>query len=243
VLFLSLPRKWLLPLSLFIIVAYSLLFPWLDYEKGWNWTTLAYSDFFTLEGFFRNLFLNGFHPVFPWLAFLVAGIWVGGINFKDLKTRKTVLLISLLIYLTFKGISYLLVSTLSTVSPNEIEEISFVFGTSPMPPLFFYMITASSLAIVILTLSIYIAEKFTHTLFVRQLSSMGQLALSNYFLHVIIGMLAIEVFFGQLEQAFSIEFTVIYASGFSLLLLLFSYLWRKKFKRGPLEYIMRRITG
>jgi len=108
--------------------------------------------------------------------------------------------------------------------------------------MFFYMITASSLAVFTISLSVYFSSKLSHTLFVKQIVSTGQLALSNYFFHVILGMLSIELIFGKLEHAFSIEFTVVYALVFSTLLVVFSHLWLKKFKRGPLEYIMRKFT-
>ena len=46
----------------------------LDYNQGWNWESLTYSDFWTPAGFVRNLFFNGWHPVFPWVGFLFYGI-------------------------------------------------------------------------------------------------------------------------------------------------------------------------
>ncbi len=243
VLFLSSNRIVLQSVSAILIIGYSILLLFFNYETGWNWTTLEYTDFFTLQGFFRNLFFNGFHPVIPWLAFLLTGIWVGRINFIDLKVRKKVLFISLSIYVLFKAISMVTVSALSALSPSEATDIEYAFGTSPMPPLFFYMVTASSLAVFIISLSIYIAEKYSNTLLIKQMVSTGQLALTNYFFHVIIGMLGIQLFFGKLEHAFSIEFMVAYASVFSVVLIVFSHYWRRRFKRGPLEFLMRKITG
>jgi uncharacterized membrane protein YeiB len=243
VIFLGVNRRWLIIVSLLLIGGYTFLFPAINYEKGWNWTTLEYTDFFTIHGFFRNLFINGFHPVIPWVAFLLTGLWIGRINFRDKKVRKKVLLISIAIFITFKGISMVLVNILSTLSPSDITEIEYAFGTTPMPPLFFYMITASSLSVFIITLSIYITEKFSNTLIIKQMVSAGQLALSNYFFHVIIGMLGVQLFFGKLEQAFSIEFTLAYACVFNILSVVFSYFWRKRFERGPLEFVMRKITG
>jgi uncharacterized membrane protein YeiB len=218
------------------------MFPLINYEKGWDWNTLEYINFFTIEGFFRNLFINGFHPVIPWVAFLLTGIWVGRIDFKDKKVRKKVLIISIALYAIFKIISVVLVHVFSGLSPNETSEIEYALGTSPMPPLFFYMVTASSLAVFMITLSIYITEKFADTLLIKQMVSAGQLALSNYFFHVVIGMLGVQLFFGKLEHAFSMEFTVAYACIFNILSVVFSYYWRKRFNRGPLEYLMRKIT-
>ncbi len=243
VLFLSFSREWLQTISLLIIISYAFLMLFFNYETGWNWSNLEYIDFFTINGFFRNLFLNGFHPVIPWFAFLLTGIWVGRINFSDAKKRKKVAIISLIIFIVFKSISMVLVEVLSKLSPSEATDIEYLLGTSPMPPLFFYMITASSLALFFISFSVYVTEKFQKHLFVEQLVSTGKLALSNYFFHVIIGMLAIELFFGKLEYAFSIEFTFIYAILFNVLIIVFSHLWLKKFRQGPLEYLMRKITG
>lgn len=243
VVFLSVPRKWLVLISLVLIIGYSFLLHIFDYEKGWKWSTLEYIDFFSLEGFFRNLFFNGFHPVIPWVAFLFTGIWIGRINFRDLEKRRKVMLFSLSIYIIFKGLSMILVDTFTALSPAEASEIGYIFGTTPMPPMFFYMMTASSLAVFIITVSIYMAEKFANTLFVKQIVNTGQLALSNYIFHVVIGMLGVWLIFGELEQAFSIQFTVAYACIFNVLSVVFSHHWRSKFDRGPLEILMRKITG
>ncbi|TXE15332.1 DUF418 domain-containing protein [Psychroserpens burtonensis] len=243
VLFLSVSRKWLLIISFLLIIAYSASVLFFNYDTGWDWNTLEYTDFFTVNGFFRNLFLNGFHPVFPWIAFLLTGIWIGKLNFNNTKIRKRVTLFSFTLFVVFKSISIFLIDALNQLWLTQASDITHLLGTTPMPPLFFYMITASSLAVFIISISIYICNKLSHTLFIKQMVSTGQLSLSNYFFHVIIGMLAIKLFFKKLEAAFSIEFTVVYAIVFSVVIIFFSHIWRMKFKKGPLEYIMRKITG
>jgi len=65
-------RGLLISTGLIIAVSLMMLFG-LNYEAGWNWETLEYTDFWTPQGFLRNLFSNGWHPVFPWLAFLACG--------------------------------------------------------------------------------------------------------------------------------------------------------------------------
>jgi len=243
ILFLAVPRKWLIALSLIIVCAYSLLFPAFNYDKNWDWSTMTYAGFFTFPGFFKNLFINGFHPVFPWIAFLLTGIWIGRINLKDKKTRKKVLFVSLVIFIIFKGISMFYIHILVKYFPSAAAEISGIFGTAPMPPLFFYMLTAVSFAVFIISLSVYITETFGDTLLVRQMVNTGQLALSNYFFHVVVGMLFVKLVFGKVEQVFSFDFTIAYACFYCALAVFLSHFWRNKFSRGPLEYIMRKITG
>jgi len=243
VLFLSVSRKWLLTISFLLIIAYSVSMLSFNYDAGWNWNTLEYTDFFNVNRFFRNFFLNGSHPVCPWISFLLTGIWIGRINFNETKIRKRVTLFSLTLFIVFKSISIFLIGTLNQLSPTEASDITYLLRTTPIPPSFFYMITACSSAVFIISISMYISTKLSHTLFIKQMVSTGQLSLSNYFLHVIIGMLAIKLFFRKLEFAFSIEFTLVYAIFFSIVIIFFSHIWCMKFKHGPLEYIMRKITG
>ena len=51
--------------------------PFWNYEIGWNFETLEYQGFWTINGFIRNLFFNGFHPVIPWTSFMLFGYWFG----------------------------------------------------------------------------------------------------------------------------------------------------------------------
>ncbi|MEL0088033.1 MAG: heparan-alpha-glucosaminide N-acetyltransferase domain-containing protein, partial [Halieaceae bacterium] len=55
-------------------IAFLVMMLSIDYESGWNFEELTYSGFWTIDGFIRNLFFNGFHPVFPWLGFFLLGI-------------------------------------------------------------------------------------------------------------------------------------------------------------------------
>ncbi len=48
---------------------------WSDFE-GWS-MALEYGEFWEFEGQARNLFYNGWHPVFPWLGFFIVGLLVG----------------------------------------------------------------------------------------------------------------------------------------------------------------------
>ena len=55
----------------------------LDYSQGWDSTYNIYKDFFTLEGFSRHLFFNGYHPVFPWFAFILLGLYLSRKDFTE----------------------------------------------------------------------------------------------------------------------------------------------------------------
>ncbi|MCR9099402.1 MAG: heparan-alpha-glucosaminide N-acetyltransferase domain-containing protein [bacterium] len=243
VLLLAASTRLLQGISLLIVLSYMLLLVVFDYEAGWNWSTLEYEGFLTPSGFFRHLFFNGFHPVFPWVAFLLTGIWVGRINLRDQKKRTRLAIRSLLTFIVFTSLSAFLKSQTSHFPAPEAEALNSLLGTGPMPPTLFYMFSAGGLSVFLIIVSVQVCFSFPEPRWIGYLVSTGQLALSNYFFHVVIGMVAIELLFGRLEQAFSVEFAFGYALAFSVLLVWFSHRWRKKYKRGPLEALMRRVTG
>ncbi len=241
--FLNVHHTYLQIVSLLLIFTYPVLLFFFDYETGWDWHTLTYTDFFTIQGFFRNLLFNGFHPILPWSAFLLIGIWLGRLNLRDKQVRLQLELTSLLVFIVFQSISSLLISNFSKSAHVAPEDLKAIIGTSPMPPLIFYMLTASAASIFVITVSIWFTEKFPKLLPTQLLVDTGRLALSNYFFHIVIGMLTIEVSLGRLERAFSVQFSFYYALFFSSLTIVFSHFWSRKFKQGPLEYLMRKITG
>ncbi|MCI5092124.1 DUF418 domain-containing protein [Phaeodactylibacter sp.] len=243
VLLLSASTRILQWISLLIPLGYMGLLIILDYEAGWDWSTLEYQDFFTPSGFLRHLFFNGFHPVFPWVAFLLTGIWVGRINLRDQKKRTRLWIGALLTFIVFTGLSAFLQSRTGYFPAPEAEALNSLLGTGPMPPTLFYMFSAGGLSVFLITVSVQVCFLYPEAKWIRYLVSTGQLALSNYFFHVVIGMVAIELLFGRLEQSFSTGFAFGYAMAFSVLLVWFSHSWRKKYKRGPLEALMRRVTG
>ncbi|MGB0431438.1 MAG: DUF418 domain-containing protein [Bacteroidia bacterium] len=236
-------KKRLVVLSIILILLYPFLLVSLDYSKGWNFETLEYLDFFTLYGFIRNLIFNGFHPVIPWITFLLTGIWVGRINFNNEKILLKMAAYSAIIYFVFKLGSVMLLSVDSAVYGLSINDAAALFSTAPMPPNAFYMYTASALAVFVISVCVLIGKKMANTLLVRSLVSFGQLALSNYFFHVIIGMFGLAIVFNNLENAFSTKFVFWYSISYSLVFIVFSHQWRKRFNRGPIEALMRKITG
>jgi len=69
----------------------------------------------------------------------------------------------------------------------------------------------------------------------------GQLALTLYVAHVVLGMGSLEAL-GRLEHQ-SVGFGLTSAGAFCAIAVLFSVWWRGRFTRGPLEAVMRRVTG
>ncbi len=84
---LSVASRRLIPIIVALAFVFVAMAITLDYDAGWNWSDYSYSDFWTAEGFIRNLFFNGWHPVIPWLGFLLFGIVLSRLPLSERPTQ------------------------------------------------------------------------------------------------------------------------------------------------------------
>jgi len=241
-LFLGASQRTILKAVLLLIFSYPFLMMRVDYEIGWNFETLTYLDFWTGNGFFRNLFYNGFHPVIPWSAFMLLGLWFGLQDMYNNIFVKKSMKVSLAIFVGTQLFSFVVIHLLGEGDAYVTSQLEIVIGTSPMPPLPVYMLTGSSIAIFIISFCILLARRFEHNKIILTLNKMGQLALTFYVAHVLIGMGLVEAIGTKKFGEYSIEFSLGYALFFSLCCILFAALWSRYRTQGPLEWLMRRLT-
>ncbi|MEO0895318.1 MAG: DUF418 domain-containing protein [Bacteroidota bacterium] len=242
-LFINQSQRSLLIGALGLVAVYPLILYFFDYETGWILEQYAYPDFWTLQGFFRNLFINGFHPVIPWTAFMLFGLWFGRQDLRDTQFLKRSLWISLAVFIATQIVSSGLIHYFSSPHPAELKEITQIFGTHPMPPMPLYMVNGISISTTVISACILLAARYENNKIIDVLNKTGQLALTFYAAHVILGMGLVEGFTSTPYGEFSIEFSLIYALVFSLLCMLFAEIWLRYKKAGPLEWIMRKLTN
>lgn len=239
-LLLELSSRCLLWLSIALAAGFSLLFAVLDYSTAWNWSTLSYADLWSPLGFLRNLFFNGFHPVFPWAGFLIFGMALGRLPMQQAKTRQRVffagLLVCLLIEVLVFGIRQLLLQ--QAYAPDLVK---YLFSTTPMPPLPLYFLSALASACALIALCVEVAECYHDSVYLLPLIHTGQLALTLYLAHVVLGMGVLEAL-GYLKQQ-SLAMALSCALIFCVVATIFASYWRNYFKLGPLEYLLRKATG
>ncbi|KGJ93920.1 DUF418 domain-containing protein [Colwellia psychrerythraea] len=233
----------LLIVATLIMALFPTLMIFFNYENGWDWTTLTYQGFWTVDGMVRHIIFNGFHPVLPWCAFLLLGMWLGRQNLTASIVRKKILVWCLAIW----GITELIFFAIrAEIGSGEgigltIEEVEFLFSTSIIPPMPQYVIAAGSLAVVIIICCLYLSEKFSERKLIAWLYQTGQLSLTLYVAHVIIGMGVLEATDHLRNQ--SIGFSLLSSLLFCISGITLSVLWLKYFKTGPLEWVFRKIAS
>ncbi|MEM7659036.1 MAG: DUF418 domain-containing protein [Bacteroidota bacterium] len=236
-LFLRASSGWIWGGIALLVLIFPLLMLVVPYETGWIFRTYEYPSFWTVSGFLRNLLYNGFHPVIPWTAFMLFGLWLGKQDLYDDSFVKRAFRIGLVIFLVVQGLA---LGVKAGFGPEN--DLVQVFNTEPMPPLPLYMINGMSIALVIITGCIWLGRKYENNWLILALNRTGKLALTFYVAHVILGMGLVEGFGSRQLGTYPLEFSVGYALFFSLLCVGFAQLWLRFKNMGPLEWVMRKLT-
>jgi uncharacterized membrane protein YeiB len=240
---LLLPRgKWVLIGTLIALnLAFVIMILTLDYDAGWNWNSYIYSGFWTPIGFVRNLFFNGWHPVIPWLGFLLFGIVLSRVTLANRRTQLKLVAGGAIAFATAEGLSALLLFWLLP----ERADLAELLTTAPVPPMPLYMLAGIGAGCVVVGLCLLISDGLMKTGILRLLAPAGRQTLTLYIAHVLIGMGTLEAF-GMLDGQTG-EQTVGQAVAASLLFCaiatLYALIWSRWFKRGPVEALMRKCAG
>jgi len=204
----------------------------LDYERGWNWNTLTYADFWTLRGFLRNTFYNGWHPVVPWAAFVLIGMWIGRLELTSRAVQWR-----LLIYGVAGAVGFAVISRLLSLD-TELAEIA---GLSPIPPGPVYMLAASASSIAVLGVVLLVAPLLQAVGVAKILAMPGRQTLTLYVAHILLGMGTLQAM-GRLDGSYSTAQIFWISIGFCAAVALYSVVWSRIYRRGPLEALMRLLT-
>jgi uncharacterized membrane protein YeiB len=148
-----------------------------------------------------------------------------------------------IIFIAIQVVSYLTISTLTQGHQKAALELIEIFGTKPMPQLPIYMFSGIAIAFAIISACILISKKFENNFIIDALNKTGQLALTLYVAHVIVGMGIIEVINPLKIGNYSIEFSVGYAIVFSLLCILFCSYLEKILQRWPFRMDHAKANG
>ena len=249
-LLLTASNRWLWSLA-FVFVAIFVVFIFLIfdyYEIIENWEGRLDSDPWTVEGMVFRLHLNGFHLIFFWIAFLLTGMWLGRQDVHSPKVRKVVF---------FGGIVFALVSCtpwlLIRYAPLLLRYVPLLPSRPSLADLSGSGIDSTLMLLILLHIfgvcgtaatiiggSLMLTEKYPSAKWTKPFIATGQLALTLYVAHLIIGM-------GLLKALGVLDKTLPLAIGsaviFCICAVVFSHFWRKRYDRGPLEWGIRRITG
>ena len=242
-LLLFVPKRFYLWAAAGGVVIFHALLLVIPYERGWNFETLEYSGFWTPGGFLRNTFYNGWNPIFPWMSFFLLGMWLGRLDWQCRQTRRNILAVG-------AGV-FLLVEALQFAAERGVfgAEAAFYLTADYLPPFLPFMAGTTGFTLMLLPLCIAAGERFAGRGWLRALVRTGQMTLTHYVAHLTIGLILLAVITGRTETL-SLNAAaplppwcvLLYSVLYFLGSVLFSELWRRRFRNGPLELLMRKLS-
>jgi len=226
------------------VIAFHLLLLVLPFETGWNFETLEYKDFWTVNGFLRNTIYNGWNSILPWFAYFAVGMYLGRLDWTLPKTQRKMFLIGLSLFVFISGLQFL-----SNKLPIS-EDIKFFINADYLPPFLPFVVSTLGFGMMLISAFMNVSKFVSQSKFANDLAKTGQMTLTHYISHITIGMLLLAFLTdkqyvakmnGQTPLHPIIIFT--FALGYFIISFYFSKLWTKKFKNGPFETLMRKISG
>lgn len=238
------PGRRLLWLAAGFVAGFHLLMALIPYETGWDYRTFHYLDFWTLPGFLRNTFYNGWNPIFPWAALFFLGMWLGRLDWHSGRTKVRALWTAAAVFIPLEVLMWL------AGQGRFSADVNFFFLADYVPPFLPFLAAGASSAVLVIVACLWLGERFEASPWARTLAATGRMTLTHYILHLTLGMVALSALSGQAygrilttEGTTSPLHILAFSASWFLGSAVFSYLWSKKFKNGPMEWAMRRICG
>ena len=223
--------------AVMMIVAY-IICQIFDYRLGWENGYRWYNGYLTPSGFVRNTFMNGYHPVFPWTAYALCGMWLARRPIFERGGRRRYLLIFIPITILLKiGLTYFAVTLFRRGDIAEVGSVWRFLMTRPYP---LHMMLNQLVAFSAILVCLELADRFQNSRIIGALATTGRHSLTHYLAHTLL-VLAPMFLCGVIQQSLLTSFVISFA--FFGAAVTFSILWSKRFKLGPLEAVMRRIAG
>ncbi len=206
------------------------------YERGWDWSTLAYADLWTPLGFAHNLLFNGFHPVFPWVAFVLYGMALGRLDLGDRRVARRLVVGGLAVTALATALSAGL-----TARVGAEAELAVLVSTQPMPPGVLYLLAGGGTATALIGACLLATTRWPDAFAWRALRPLGLHALTHYVAHVLLLIVPLAV--AGLDQTGDMRAVWGASLAYGVVGMAFSAGWQRRFGRGPLAALMRRVTG
>ena len=232
-------KRWLLSgAGIITILAVPVLLVW---ERHWDFSTMTYNGLWTINGQLMHLFLNGFHPLIPWLAFLFLGIALGRHLQSQPKSTIKLGLGALVMAVSVELISALLLK-LAIQNGINASEIKPLLGTTPMPPLPQYVLAAGGCSVAVICGCRWVGDKLKGHRVLRPFTYVGQMALSLYILHVFAFIFPLVVFTIENPGYWNLGKCVASTAAFCAVATAATVALRHFLPYGPAEWLMRRFS-
>jgi uncharacterized membrane protein YeiB len=236
------PNRLFWALIYLAILTFSIFMFITEFDRGTDWDSILPTDLIYLSGVFYHLLFGGLYPVFPWIGFLFIGIWLGrrDLTHRDFR-RKTILFSGIAVVVSEAAAWLFFRVYTSEWRLGWVDSLVPWLEIDAWEPMPLFFISGTGSAIIMICLCIILAEKAASAKWLPPLVAVGQSTLTLYVAHTLIGTTAI-----LLMDLFEVNYSLFAVWGtvsYFISATLFCYFWNRRFKRGPLELLMRRFLA
>lgn len=237
VLLLPLASRWLIAAMVALNLAFVTMILTLNYDAGWNWDDYTYAGFWTPTGFVRNLFFNGWHPVIPWLGFLLFGVVLSRQALSERRVQWMLFSVGCLTIAATQALSTYLTRVATSVDVELVDLVS----TQPIPPMPLYFLVGVGAACTVVGFCLLVEGALRKVGCLGFLIPAGRQTLTLYIAHILLGMGTLEAM--GLLGGQTLSQSVLASVAFCAIATVYAYFWARAFKRGPFEALMRKLAG
>lgn len=220
----------LVALAAAIVIAFAALAAVVDLKENWDYATLTYLHTWTAMGLVRNALFDGFRSVLPWSAFVFFGMAVGRLDLTDGRVARNLFLL---------GIVVVALAQLTSRVLLPFDRSQPWFGTGHLPALPLFILSAGGTATAVIALCVRAAAGWPGRAW-RPLAATGEMALTWYIAHILVGP-SMFISLGLIKQP-PMTTCALCAVLFFVAMMLISWGWKRHFRHGPLEWVMRVVS-
>jgi uncharacterized membrane protein YeiB len=203
------------------------------HDTGWLFQPERWSP----HGLVLDTFVNGTHPLLPWLAFFCAGIVLG----RLLATpwwRTAAFAAGFSLY----GLAVIIAAGARTGTAGTAgTRARTLASTDPFDRGLLYTASALGTALVAFAAISWLAERFAASVPVDVLRHAGAMTLTLYLLHILVFRLAVDGF-GLVEPG-GLGTSLTFAAAFWAVAIAGAWWYHRRVGIGPAEYVYRRLGG
>jgi uncharacterized protein len=192
------------------------------------------------RGLVLDVFVNGTHPLLPWLAFFCAGIVVGRAMLRAQHVRFGVIEVGWRPLVIGAGfVAYGLGTVVGGAASGERSRV--LLSTDPFERGLAYTASALGTALLAFGAITWVAERFRATHLVDSLRRAGQMSLTIYITHALVFNLLVH-WLDVIEPA-GLATALTFAAAYWLIATALAVAYHRRFGQGPAELVYRRLTG
>jgi uncharacterized membrane protein YeiB len=232
----TLKTRWLVVVGALAALSAAVIQWWAteaDHNTSWLFTGwYAPGQYRSPRRLVFDTFVNGTHPLLPWLAFLCAGMVMGRYLPLTNEWRRA---------LVAGGVFVVAVTYLARHTFDDTVLRSRLFATDPGSRSLNYTLCALGSSIAAFCVIGWIANATRTSRATRAFASAGRMTLTLYVLHALV--FNVVVIRWHLIRPTGLDVALAFAAGFWLVAIILAAWWQHRFGIGPAEWIYRRFGG